>query len=285
MTTKTIKEALRDAREVLQGHVPSGALDARVLLQRLLQVNPSYLLLHEDEYLTEDVKFQYEAWIEKRKKGMPVAYILGTKEFMGLSFKVSKDTLIPRPDTEICVEEALKVIAAKGYRDILDLCSGSGAIGLSIAKIMEFTNVTLSDINKGALAVSKENAAQLGLLDRVSFLHSDLFEQVEGRFDVIVSNPPYISEKDMKNLDPTVGAYEPTLALYGGVTGLDFYDIITRKAKEHLKDEGMLIVEIGYDQSQEVEKMMIENGFGLVKTVKDLAGLDRVVSGVLIPET
>lgn len=281
----SIREALRKGADRIRETSGTPALDARVLLKHVLEKDDTYLLVHGDESLSKQEQDLYELFLQKREQGMPVAYITGSKEFMGMEFRVNESTLIPRPDTEIAVTEALEAIRSHGYRKVLDLCCGSGAIGLSIAASFEFTNVTLSDINKEALDVASENAVRLGLEERVRIMYSDLFSSIEDSYDLIVSNPPYISGEDMKKLEKTVRDYEPHLALYGGDSGLDFYRSITQQAPRYLRENGMLIFEIGYDQSSEVEKMMKEYGFKNVHTVKDFSGLSRVVSGLLIPET
>jgi len=281
----TIGDAVKLAVERLKDVSDSPSLDARVLLKEVLKEDEVFLLTHREKILDDVEESDYLQKLALRQKGMPIAYITGYKEFMGFRFKVNEDTLIPRPDTEIAVEAAIEAINKKKYKKVLDLCSGSGAIGLSIAAILEFTNVTLSDINKGAISVSKENAEQLDVVDRVKFIESDLFEKIEEKYDLIVSNPPYINKDDMEVLSVSVKEYEPHLALYGGMTGLDFYEKITRNASGHLTENGMLIFEIGYDQSQEVENMLKDNGFKNIITLKDLSGHHRVVSGELIPET
>lgn len=281
----SIREALRKGAARMREASGTPALDARVLLKHVLKKDDTYLLVHGDESLSKEEQDLYELFLQKREQGMPVAYITGSKEFMGMEFRVNEHTLIPRPDTEVAVTEALEAIRSHGYRKVLDLCCGSGAIGLSVAASFEFTNVTLSDINKEALDVASENAVRLGLEERVRIMYSDLFSSIEDSYDLIVSNPPYISGEDMKKLEKTVRDYEPHLALYGGDSGLDFYRSITQQAPRYLRENGMLIFEIGYDQSSEVEKMMKEYGFKNVHTVKDFSGLSRVVSGLLIPET
>lgn len=281
----SIREALRKGADRIRETSGTPALDARVLLKHVLEKDDTYLLVHGDESLSKEEQDLYELFLQKREQGMPVAYITGSKEFMGMEFRVNEHTLIPRPDTEIAVTEALEAIRSHGYRKVLDLCCGSGAIGLSIAASFEFTNVTLSDINKEALDVARENAVRLGLEERVRIVCSDLFSSIEDSYDLIVSNPPYISGEDMRKLEKTVRDYEPHLSLYGGDSGLDFYRSITQQASRYLRENGMLIFEIGYDQSSEVEKMMKEYGFKNVHTIKDFSGLSRVVSGLLIPET
>lgn len=281
----TIKEALRQARVELEGRSGTPVLDAKVLLMDTLNQDDLFLIMNREEPLEAS---DYETFMEKvgmRKRSMPVAYITGKKEFMGFTFKVTQDTLIPRADTEILVEKAVEVIRSRGYRKILDLCSGSGAIGLSIAKILDFTNVTLSDIKEEAISVSRENAETMGIMDRVDFMVSDLFQNLQGKYDMIASNPPYISRDDMADLSETVKGFEPLTALYGGTDGLDFYREIAREAKRFLVEDGTLIFEIGYDQGKEVMEIMKKNGFKNVDILKDLAGLHRVVYGELIPET
>ncbi|MFH5836295.1 peptide chain release factor N(5)-glutamine methyltransferase [Proteiniclasticum sp. C24MP] len=281
----TIGDAVKLAAEKLKEISDTPSLDGRILLKEVTEKDEVFLLTHRETLLSEEEEREYLAKLSQREKGMPIAYIVGYKEFMGFRFKVNEHTLIPRPDTEIAVEKAIEMIREKKYRKVLDLCSGSGAIGLSIAGILEFTNVTLSDINKGAISVSMENAEHLGVQQRVKFIQSDLFEKIDEKYDLIVSNPPYISGEDMEELSVSVKEYEPHSALYGGARGLDFYEEITKNAEKHLTENGMLIFEIGYDQSQEVEKMLKENGFKNIITLKDLSGHHRVVSGELLPET
>lgn len=281
----SIREALQTAAGRLKKISPTPLLDARVLLKYVLKRKDTYLLVHGDEILSDENETSFYKLVEKREAGMPIAYITGTKEFMGMEFIVNEHTLIPRPDTEIAVMEAIEAAKIHRYSDILDLCCGSGAIGLSIASSLEFTNVVLSDINKEALEVAKKNAVRLGLEKRTQFILSDLFSDIHDTYDLIISNPPYINEEDMEKLEGSVRDYEPHVALYGGKTGLDFYRVITHNVRKYLRENGMLIFEIGYDQSSEVEKMMKENGFQKVHTVKDFSGLSRVVSGLLIPET
>ncbi len=282
---KSFRELLDLATSKLKTTSETPALDARILLKSILKKDDLYLLTHGEDLVSINEEELFFSQVEQRSQGKPIAYIIGEKEFMGLRFKVTKDTLIPRPDTEILVEEAIEQIRERDYKDVLDLCSGSGAIGLSIAKFLEFTNVTLSDINKGALLVSEANGEFLGVSHRLTYIESDLFEKIHGKFDLITCNPPYINLKDYRELSKNVKDFEPELALYGGVSGLDFYEKISKESKNHLKDGGMIIFEIGYDQSQEVEKMLKNNNFKNIKILKDLSGRDRVISGVLVPET
>lgn len=281
----TIGTALAEAEKELTKSSDTPRLDAKVLMKAVIQQDDLFLLMNRDFSLDEEKERKFHAMVALRKTGRPVAYIVGYKEFMGYRFKVTQDTLIPRPDTELSVEESIRLIRERGYEKVLDLCSGSGAIGLSIAKILDFTKVSLSDINKGALLVSMENAEALGLHGRIRFFESDLFEKIDGKYDLIVSNPPYISGADMDTLPVSVRDFEPETALYGGKSGLDFYRKIIAEAAHYLVEGGTLLFEIGYDQREEVERMLKENRFNNVITIKDLSGHDRVVSGILIAET
>lgn len=223
----------------------------------------------------------YMQLIDKRTERIPLQHILGSTEFMGYTFKVAENVLIPRMDTEVLVSEALKVIGKKDT--VLDLCTGSGVIGISIAKESEKYNlgvkVTCSDVSDDAIALTRENAALTN--GKVEIVKSSLFEKFKRKkFDMIVSNPPYIRRDVIPTLEVEVKDHDPMLALDGGEDGLDFYRVITEEAPDHLKKKGRLIYEIGHDQGQPVKEMMECAGFTDVEIIKDLAGLDRVVSGV-----
>ena len=190
---------------------------------------------------------------------------------MGLEFQVNENVLIPRQDTEILVEEVLKVCHGK---TVLDLCTGTGCIIISLTKLGKVKEATASDISYKALEVARLNATN----HKVS-IESDLFEKIDGKYDIIVSNPPYITSKDMENLMPEVKDYEPRLALDGSEDGLLYYRRIVREARRHLKDNGMIFFEIGYNQGEEVQELLRKEGFVDISLYKDLAGLDRLVSG------
>ena len=207
----------------------------------------------------------------------PCQYIIGQTEFYGLSFLVNEHVLIPRQDTELLVEEALKTTAEDSR--VLDLCTGSGAVAVAIKHSRPDAAVTALDISKDALETAKKNAEQNGC--EIEFLLSDLFEELgaERKFDVIVSNPPYISETEYETLMPEVKDHEPSLALLAGEEGLDIYRRLTAEAPRYLTKGGALLVEIGCSQAEAVSGLFKENGFKEIKVIKDLAGLDRVVSG------
>ena len=229
----------------------------------------------EPEILTE-----YERVLEKRAEHIPLQYITGEQEFMGMKFKVNSNVLIPRQDTEVLVEEVLKELEPD--MEVLDLCTGSGCILLSILKNAPTVRGTGSDVSKQAILVAKENAKLHGL--EAEWVRGNLFDNVSGCFDVIVSNPPYIPQGQIPALMPEVQLFEPLQALDGGEDGLDFYRKIAALAPDYLKEGGLLFFEIGCDQAEDVERIMEEQGFAELSVVKDLAGLDRVVWGRLKPE-
>ncbi len=269
-----VKEAIKYGIDNLK-NIDDKSLKVRLILSHFMNVEKNYLITHDDEELSEEIEEKYKQGIEKLSKDVPLQYITNTQEFYGMKFKVNENVLIPRYDTEILIEETLKL--AKDKDKILDMCTGSGIIAITLAKNVEKSNVFACDISLEALKVAKENNELHNT--NVKFINSNLFENIEEKnFDIIVSNPPYITEKEMQKLENQVRK-EPELALYGGVDGLDFYRKITENAKEYLKKEGLLIFEIGYKQKEDVSKILIENKFKNIKCVKDLQGLDRVIIG------
>jgi len=250
-------------------------LDARLLLEEICDTNRSYLLVHGDAPVTEQQHTRYVNWISKRKSRIPLQHILGYQEFMGLRFKVSPDVLIPRQDTEVLVEEAMKHLHDGMH--ILDMCTGSGCILLSLLRYSNDCVGIGADISEAALAVAKENAKQLDL--EATFTLSNLFENVEGKYEIIVSNPPYIPTDVIPTLMEEVKGHEPIGALDGYDDGLYFYREIMKNAGEYLYPGGMLFFEIGCEQAEDVSNLMKEEGYQAVTVCKDLAGLDRVVYG------
>ncbi len=262
--------------------IDSYLLDSQLLLAKVLNKDKLYVITNRDEVLEKVLVEKYISLINLRKDKMPVKYILEECEFMGLDLYIKPGVLIPRPDTEILVETVIEDIKDKGYTKLCDLCSGSGAIGIAIASLVNNVDVECFDISPIAEEVNVRNIERLGLQERVAFRHSDLLEEAikdNIKFDVIVSNPPYISEEEIDNLMDDVKKYEPRLALSGGEDGLTFYRKIADQAINCLIDGGLLAFEIGYDQREAVEKIMEERGFKNIQCLKDLAGNDRVVKG------
>lgn len=259
--------------------VLEAALDARLLLERVCGTDRNTLLVHGGRSVTDEEKQKYEAYIGKRAERIPLQYIIGEQEFMGLSFLVNEDVLIPRQDTEILAEEVLRNL--HNGMSILDMCTGSGCILLSLLQYSNDCEGTGADISEKALAVAEENAVRLQ--KNAVFLQSDLFEKVEGRFDIIVSNPPYIPSGVIPTLMEEVRVHEPLQALDGKEDGLYFYREIVRQAGEHLYRGGQLFFEIGCEQAADVAAIMGNAGYKEVQVVKDFAGLDRVVYGTYLP--
>ena len=274
----TYREALNLGEKVLEtASIVEAKLDAWLLLEMVCRIDRSFYYLHMEDDLLEEQVSEYEIALKKRAEHVPLQYIVGETEFMGLKFKVNSSVLIPRQDTETLVEEALKVITP-GMR-VLDLCTGSGCIIVSILHNVADVEGYATDISKQALNVAKENAKLNGVA--VNFERSDLFDNVTGTFDVIVSNPPYIPSLEVVKLMPEVGSFEPLEALDGKEDGLHFYREIIASCKEYLKPEGRILFEIGYDQGEAVRAMLLGEGFKEVRVIKDLAHNDRVVTGML----
>ena len=274
----TYREAYEWGRKTLEeAQVADADVDARLLLEYVCHTDRNALLVHGDRAVEELSFFCYKKYIEKRAERIPLQQLLHEQEFMGLSFYVNEHVLIPRQDTEILVEEVMRE-PYDGAR-ILDLCTGSGCILLSILKYVYGSSGVGVDISDGALRVAGANSEALGI--DATFIKSDMFESIprDERFDIIVSNPPYIKSNVIETLMSEVKDYEPMSALDGSADGLRFYRIIADRAPEFLNKGGMLFVEIGYDQGEEVSALITEAGFTDVQVIKDLSGLDRVVSG------
>lgn len=267
----SIKAVLADA--VAQLSSEDAAFEAQLLLQQVLNVNRSWLIAHESDVLDAELNGFLQALILRRLKGEPMAYILGVQEFYGLSLKVTPDTLIPRPDTETLVEATLNKISENAPNDILDLGTGSGAIALAIAAHRPNASITAVDFSEAALEVAKQNAQNLNITN-VEFLQSDWFSALDyQRFDVIVSNPPYIEVDDIHLSALT---FEPQTALVAGADGLDDIRKIINDALVYLKPQGWLMFEHGYNQASLVQDLLADVGFVNIETIQDLGGNDRV---------
>jgi len=273
----TIKEMLSKGMIMLKGsNIDSPKLKARLLLQYILKKPRQHLIVYDNEEVGKKEQWEYFVNIEKLANGIPLQHITHHQEFMKMDFYVDENVLIPRPDTEILVEETIKIAQKMQKPKILDLCTGSGAIAISIAKNVPDAEVYGIDISSKALDVAKKNAKELGA--KVKFVKSNLFNKLEKmKFDIIVSNPPYIKKSDINYLSDEVKK-EPELALDGGYDGLDFYRKITEQAIDFLKLGSYLCFEIGYDQKDEVIDIINSQGhYSKTYSKKDLGGNDRVI--------
>lgn len=286
----TYKEIYIAGKERLEAAgIEEAALDARLLLEYACGTDRNDLLVHGDRPVTKEQERQYQELLKLRESRNPLQHLTGEQEFMGLSFLVNEHVLIPRQDTEVLVEEVLKNL--HDGMSILDLCTGSGCILISLLRYTNNCRGLGVDISPEALSIARKNAERLvpeslrqeedGDCVKLWLLESDLYERVGGQFDVIVSNPPYIPTKVIETLMPEVREHEPRLALDGSEDGLLFYRRIIEGSSAHLKGGGMLFFEIGYDQGKAVSELMEQAGFIEVHVTKDYAGLDRVVSGIL----
>lgn len=274
----TFREAISFGEEKLNiAGIEDAKNDAWLLLTFICKIDRTYYYVHMDEQMSVEQVAEYESVLNKRAEHVPLQYITGEQEFMGLPFRVNDAVLIPRQDTETLVEEALKVI--RPGMKVLDMCTGSGCILISILKNIVDVEGYGYDISKQSINVAKENAKLNNVT--ATFERSDLFEEVTDTFDVIVSNPPYIPTDVIGGLMPEVAMFEPVQALDGKEDGLHFYRRIIDVASDYLNPNGMLLFEIGHDQGEAVSGLMTEAGFSSVRVIKDLAGNDRVVIGGL----
>lgn len=270
----TLREAVREgAGRLLKAKVSEAELDAWYLLEWVCGVSRSHYLAYPEEELTKEQEIRYMAAISNREKRIPLQHIIGEQEFMGLSFLVSDQVLIPRQDTEILVEEALKYLKS-GMR-FLDLCTGSGCILFSLLHYCPGAEGIGADLSPGALETAGGNGKRLGL--KAQLIQSNLFEKIEGNFDLIVSNPPYIRSGEIPRLMEEVRLYEPLMALDGHEDGLYFYRKIAEISPGYLKKGGCLCLEIGFDQGESVRRLLENRGFVEIEVIRDLSGLDRVV--------
>lgn len=305
----TLKEAYAQGTKLLeQKGILDAGLDAWYLMEYITGISRALYFSDSEREMDADLETGYFEVIKKRGQRIPLQHLTGVQEFMGLPFGVNEHVLIPRQDTEILVEEALSILQKKRESvSVLDMCTGSGCILLSMMNLLctEYGYVygtseknrsrreelaqpmtdgshsvcgTGVDLSEKALETANENAKRLGV--SAEFYQSDLFGQVKGRFSMIVSNPPYIRTAEIETLQEEVKKHDPRMALDGGADGLDFYRRIVWESREHLFPGGYLLFEIGFDQAKDVSALMREAGFQKISVKKDLAGLDRVVSGV-----
>ena len=290
---KKLKNIIAEYTEKLKTSSPTARLDVELLLSNVLGYDDRIQLIMNYEKVLEENQFKkFIDLFEKRMNKMPMAYIFNEKEFMGFNFYVDENVLIPRPDTELIVEELIyhinKLTPKNKDLKVLDMCVGSGAIIISSAKLInDKDNVSLYavDISKEALSISKKNALNLNA-DNITFIQSDLFssknlDPLKGKLDIIVSNPPYIKEDVIESLESDVKNFEPMIALSGGQSGMDFYNKIIEYSREFLKIDGILIFESGHDQAEDIIFKMKECGFTDIYSKKDIQGFDRMVAGKL----
>lgn len=278
-----IKDCILKASEILRASgTETPVLDARVLMCFSLDKSDVFVITNPNEPLTKGDEEHFFELVIRRAEHEPIAYITGEKEFMSLKFYVDSNVLIPRPDTEHLAELAIELINKNNLKSVADFCTGSGALAISIAKSCPDAQIAGYDISNGALQVANKNK-QLLKADNVQFYKADILTEIDKlntKFDIVVSNPPYIDSDDMKKLEKSVRDYEPHLALFGGGDGLEFYRIITEKAKLFLNEGGILAFEVGHTQSTEVAHLM-ENNFNKIQIKKDYADIERVVWGIL----
>lgn len=280
----TIYQAIKKGTINLKTNgIETPKIKARLLMQYILDKDRQYIIVHDKEQLLRSKEETYFKYINEISQGVPLQHITHLQEFMRLNFYVDENVLIPRPDTEVLVEEVIEIAKKNNYNKILDMCTGSGAIAVSLAKYLDNADITAVDISKKALKIAKKNAINNKVENKITFVESDLFENLpEEKYDIIVSNPPYISKEVIKNLSKDVKK-EPIIALDGGTDGLDFYRKIVDKAEKYLKFKGFLCFEIGYDQKYDVIEILENNGcFQNIYGKKDLCENDRIIVANLL---
>jgi len=259
--------------ELKKSGIAEAELDAWYLFEHISGLSRAEYFLHLNDKIEKDKKEEFLRLIERRGKRIPLSYVLGERDFMGFTFKVNENVLIPEQETELLVEEVIK--CSKGKK-VLDMCTGSGCIGIVVSLLGEPLSVTMTDISDKALEVARENAVVLKACD-VSFVQGNIFENINEKYDILVSNPPYIETEVIETLQPEVRDYIPRLALDGDEDGLKFYRNISKQAVAYLNKNARIFYEIGYNQSKAVFDILAENGFTDIRVVKDYAGLDRIV--------
>ena len=271
----TLAAVLQEAENLLlSAGVEEAKLDAWYLAMECFDINRTDYYMNPYREIDEEQYTRYQAMIEARARRIPYQYLINQQEFMGLHFYVNENVLIPRQDTEVLAQLVMK---KADNADILDMCTGSGCIILSLGKLCKPKSLTAVDISSKALEVAKRNARNLEV--PVTFIESDVFDKVTGTYDIIVSNPPYIPTKVIEELMPEVKEHEPMLALDGLEDGLYFYRILAKEAYKYLRKDGYIFLEIGHNQGKDVKNLLLEAGFTEVNIVKDLPGHDRVVVG------
>ena len=249
---------------------------ARRIMCFVLKKDKIYLVTNGNEEVEQSAEIEFLEAISKIQKHIPIQYITKKQEFMKMDFYVDENVLIPQPDTEIVVEEAIDIINSNKLSEVLDMCTGSGILAICIAKYTDASRITAVDISEKALEVAEKNAISNNIDTKIEFIKSDMFKNISEKFDLIISNPPYIKTGVIKTLSEEV-KNEPILALDGGTDGLDFYNIIAENAKKYLNENGYLVLEIGYDQKTEVTNLLETQGYSEIRVIKDMGGNDRVI--------
>ena len=267
----------KGCQKLKNNNISTALLDSELLLSKVIKKDRKFILLNLDKKLNQNDQDKFKDLILKRSRGKPLAYLTGNKSFWKYHFKVNEKVLIPRPDTEIIIEEVLKLYKNKVHLNFLEVGVGSGCIALSILKEKKFFLSTGVDLSRDSIEICRYNANKLGVGNRIKLLKSDVDNLIFRKYDLIISNPPYIKKFDLKKLDKGVRNYEPKLALDGGLEGLSVIRKVVKKSSELLKAHGKLILEIGYDQKNSVKKMLKENNFYINNIVKDLAKNDRCI--------
>jgi release factor glutamine methyltransferase len=280
----TVAEAIQKAAaRLLALEIPNARLDAEVLLGHSLGRDRAWILIHMQDQLDDQGRRIFERDIERRSVREPLQYITGTQEFWGLPFKVTPAVLIPRPETELVVETAIKAANRKATPVIVDLCTGSGCIAISLAKELSHARIFATERSDAALDIARQNARQNSVADRVRFLAGDLFGPLEEmdlrtNIDIIVANPPYIRSDELPTLQPEVRDFEPEMALIAGKEGTEIAERIILQSPEYVKPGGSLVLEMGIGQADALKKTIDETGkYGLIEVLKDLAGIERVI--------
>lgn len=275
-----VKELIIYGKNLLtKNSIEDANLISKLLAEFVLNMDKTQLIINEEKQIDEEEKTRYYLALIEIIQGMPIQYITNNQEFMKLNFYVDKNVLIPQPDTEILVEEVIEIINSKNKSlKVLDICTGSGCIGTSIAKYTKNTNITMSDISSKALNIAKNNYTKnIEDTSKVEFIQSDMFEEIKAKYDIIVSNPPYIESKEISKLDKQV-QNEPHLALDGGEDGLEFYRKLTGEAHKFLNKNGYLCMEIGYNQKEPIIQLLKENkNYKEIYSKKDLSQNDRII--------
>lgn len=285
VVTVTLAEAVKNAATLLStAGITNARLDAEVLLSHIIMKDRVWLITHRDDVLDDNHQREFTDVIQRRTRREPLQHIIGNQEFWGLEFIVSPDVLIPRPETEFIIEAALAIVQDRNTPvRIIDLCTGSGCIAVSLAKELTAARVIATDASEKALAVARENTRRHGVSEHIRFLLGDLFEPLEeldirGQIDIIVSNPPYVQSGDLSTLQPEVRDYEPEMALIAGPGGTEIAKRIIQLAPVYLKKNGTLIMEMGLGQADALTRMVEATGaYGDRELLKDLAGIERVI--------